>query len=70
MIPVLLAMLGIVSLAGLVCVYVAFPRRGRQVPNAAWLGRALSSGVSRLPTLDNRRGERREDHRVPLELLR
>ncbi len=60
MIPVLVSMLGIVLVAGLVVVYVAFPHRGRQVPNAPWLGRAMRSGVARLPTLDNRR-------RVPAE---
>lgn len=70
MVPVLLALLGILLLAVLVVVYVAFPHRGRQVPNAAWLGRALATGVSRLPTLGDREqtptGERRglfEQHR-------
>ena len=55
MIPVLLAMLGIVLLAVLVVVYVAYPHRGQDVPNAAWLGDAMRKGVARLPTLDNER---------------
>ena len=52
MIPVLLAMLGIVLLAALVVVYVAFPHRGIEVPHAAWLGRAISAGIGWVPTLD------------------
>ena len=31
-VPILLAMLGIVLLAGLVVVYVAYPHRGQDVP--------------------------------------
>lgn len=49
----LLAMLGIVLLAGLVVVYVAFPHRGHQVPSAPWIGKAMRKGVDALPTLDN-----------------
>ena len=52
MISVLLAMLGIVLLAALVVVYVAFPHRGIEVPHAAWLGRAISAGIGWVPTLD------------------
>ena len=55
MVAILLAMLGIVVLAGLVVVYVAYPRRGQAVPNAPWLGRLMRHGVKRLPTLSNRR---------------
>lgn len=55
MILVLLAMLGIVLLAALVLVYVAFPRRGHAVPSLPWVGEALRRGVARLPTLDNHR---------------
>lgn len=54
MISVLLAMLGIVALAGLVVLYVAYPHRGQDVPNAAWVGDVMRKGVDRLPTLDNR----------------
>ena len=54
LILVVLAMLGIVLLAGLVMVYVAFPHRGEDVPTAPWVGEAMRKGVDRLPTLDNR----------------
>lgn len=53
MITVLLAMLVIVTLAGLVVVYVAYPHRGEEVPNAPWVGDAMRRGVAMLPTLDN-----------------
>ena len=61
MVPILLAMLGIVLLAVLVVVYVAYPHRGEDVPRAAWLGRTLRKGVERLPTLDNRDDRARRD---------
>ena len=54
MVFILLAMLGIVALAGLVVVYVAYPHRGHDVPAAPWVGEAMRAGVDRLPTLDNR----------------
>jgi len=54
LVPILLAMLGIVLLAGLVVVYVAYPYRGEDVPNAAWVGVAMRKGADRLPTLDDR----------------
>lgn len=53
MIWILLSMLVILGLAALVFLYVAYPHRGRPVPNAEWLGEAMSRGVDRLPTLDN-----------------
>ena len=53
MIWILLSMLFILGLASLVVVYVAYPHRGRPVPNAEWLGDAMNRGVDRLPTLDN-----------------
>ncbi len=37
----MLAMLAIVLLAALVVLYVAFPHRGQDVPNAPWVGDAL-----------------------------
>jgi hypothetical protein len=58
-VPVLIAMLGIVVLAGLVVVYVAYPHRGQEVPSAPWVGRAMRRGVRRLPTLDNQAAELR-----------
>jgi hypothetical protein len=54
----LLAMLVIVLMAGLVILYVAYPRRGEEVPNAAWIGDALRRGVAKLPTLANQGGPR------------
>ncbi|HLN79071.1 MAG TPA: hypothetical protein VK204_18655 [Nocardioidaceae bacterium] len=53
-------MLGILVLAGTVVVYVAFPHRGEEVPNAPWVGDALRKGVDMLPTLDNQREWERE----------
>ena len=58
MVAIVLAMLGIVALAGLVVLYVAYPRRGQAVPNAPWLGEAMRKGVNRLPTVDNQRDQR------------
>ncbi len=58
MISILIAMLGIILLAGLVVVYVAYPHRGEEVPNAPWVGDAMRKGVHLLPTLDNQ-GESR-----------
>ncbi len=53
MIWIMLAMLGIVALACLVVVYVAFPHRGAEVPSMPWVGRVMRRGVDRLPTVDN-----------------
>ena len=64
MIAVLVALLVIVVLAGTVVVYVAYPRRGEDVPNAPWVGEALRRGVAKLPTLDNR-GDERSYGRAP-----
>jgi hypothetical protein len=63
---VLLAMLGIVLLASLVVVYVAYPHRGQEVPSAPWIGEAMRKGVARLPTLGNRSG-REAEHEDDLE---
>ena len=63
MISVLLAMFAILFLAGLVVVYVAYPHRGEDVPNAPWVGDALRRGVDRLPTLDNQTDEQKYDAR-------
>ena len=64
MVAILLAMLGIVVLAGLVVLYVAYPHRGQAVPNAPWLGEAMRKGVNRLPTVDNQRDQRDQRERV------
>jgi hypothetical protein len=50
-----LTMLAIMLVAGVVVIYVAFPHRGEDVPNAPWVGEAMRKGVQRLPTLDNQR---------------
>ena len=47
----LVLLVGLV-VAGLIGVYVSFPRRGQEVPRAAWLGHAMQRGVDALPTLD------------------
>jgi hypothetical protein len=58
-ITVLLAMFGILVVAGLVVVYVAYPHRGQDVPTAPWVGEAMRKGVRRLPTLDNQSDEQK-----------
>jgi hypothetical protein len=45
----------ILALAAAIVVYVAFPRRGRDVPHVPWVGKAMRQGVKALPTLDNQR---------------
>jgi hypothetical protein len=55
-------MLVILALAGLVVLYVAYPHRGEQVPNAPWVGDALRKGVEALPTLDNQRQQGANGH--------
>ena len=59
MFAILLVMLGIVVLAALVVVYVAFPHRGHDVPSAPWVGDAMRKGVNLLPTLDNQTDEQK-----------
>ncbi len=63
------AMLGILVLAGIVVLYVAFPHRGEQVPAAPWLGKVLRKGVDVAPTLDNTSDEV-ELPAEPLDLTR
>ncbi len=55
MLVVFVAMLVILALAGLVAAYVAYPRRGADLPALPWVGDALQKGVEALPTLDNQR---------------
>jgi hypothetical protein len=62
-VAILFAMIGIVVLAGLVVLYVAYPHRGESVPNAPWLGEAMRKGVNRLPTVDNQRENQRGNQR-------
>jgi hypothetical protein len=58
-ISILLAMVFIVALAGLIVLYVAYPHRGEDVPNAPWVGDAMRKGVNLLPTLDNQSDEQK-----------
>jgi len=50
---IILVMFVILALAGLVVTYVAFPHRGEEVPNAPWLGEAMTKAVEAAPTIDN-----------------
>ncbi|CAN5635051.1 hypothetical protein BH10ACT10_BH10ACT10_26080 [soil metagenome] len=60
---ILFAMIAILLIAGVVVVYVAYPHRGEDVPNAPWVGDALRKGVNLLPTLDNQTEEQKYDAR-------
>ena len=62
MIAIIVTMLAILVLAGVVVVYVAFPHRGEDVPNAPWVGDAMRKGVGVLPTLDKQRDEEHQPH--------
>jgi hypothetical protein len=61
MLTIVLAMLGIMVLAGGIVLYVAFPHRGEDVPRTPWVGDAMRKGVDLLPTLHNQRAK--EDQR-------
>jgi hypothetical protein len=50
-------MLGILLVAGLVVVYVAFPHRGEDIPGAGWLGDAMNRAADAVPTLEEEEGE-------------
>ena len=63
MTSILVAMIAILLIAGLVVVYVAYPHRGEDVPNAPWVGDAMRKGVNLLPTLDNQTEEQKYDAR-------
>lgn len=60
MLSILLVMGVILVLAAAVVLYVAFPRRGQDVPHAPWVGDAMRQGVKSLPTLGNQRDNERE----------
>jgi hypothetical protein len=53
---ILLAMLLIIAVAVLVVVYVAYPHRGQEMPNAPWVGEALKRTVDAVPTLEGEGG--------------
>jgi hypothetical protein len=52
---IVLSMLVILILALLVAAYVAYPRRGADLPALPWVGDALGRGVEALPTLREER---------------
>lgn len=52
MITIVIAMLVILTIAGLVTAYVAFPHRGEALPAVPWLGDAMRKGVDALPVLE------------------
>ena len=52
MLFVLIAMLVVLVVAGLVVVYVAFPHRGEEVPNAPWLGDMMNRAADAAPLLE------------------
>jgi hypothetical protein len=58
MLWMLLILLLSLALAGAVVVYVAYPRRGEEVPHVPWLGDAMKRGVASLPTIGNLEGQR------------
>ena len=51
MLVLILIMAVIVAVAALVVTYVAYPHRGEEVPNAPWLGEAMSRAADAVPTL-------------------
>jgi hypothetical protein len=67
MIFILLAMLVILVVAGLVVVYVAYPHRGQEMPNAPWVGEALRKTVDAVPTFSVDDHEGAEDDHEPAE---
>lgn len=57
MLPILLAMLVIIAIAGLVLFYVAFPHRGETPEKAEWLGDAMTRAADKVTTLDETDGD-------------
>jgi hypothetical protein len=54
---ILLAMVLILAVAVLVVVYVAYPHRGEEMPNAPWVGEALKRTVDAVPTIEGEGGK-------------
>jgi hypothetical protein len=52
-----LVMVFILVVAGLVITFAAFPHRGQQVPQAPWLGEAMTRVAQRAPLLDREQDE-------------
>jgi hypothetical protein len=57
MLYLIIAMFVIVVLAVLTVVFVAFPFRGRDIPNAVWLSNAMGSAADRIPLDDEYAGQ-------------
>lgn len=49
MLAIVLVMFGILLLAGLVVLYVAFPHRGAKMPVVPWVGRLMRKGADKVP---------------------
>ena len=62
MLLIVLMMVGILLVAGVVVVYVAFPHRGEDIPGAPWLGDAMSRAADAAPLLEEEEVE--ETYRV------
>ena len=56
---IVLMMLGILLVAGVVVVYVAFPHRGEDIPGAPWLGDAMNRAAHAVPVLED---EEQDEH--------
>jgi hypothetical protein len=61
MLVLTLIMLAIVAMAALVVTFVAYPHRGQEVPNAAWLGDAMARAAEAAPTLPTEGDEPADD---------
>jgi hypothetical protein len=59
---ILLAMVVIIAVAVLVVVYVAYPHRGEEVPNAPWVGEALKRTVDAVPTIEGEGDKPSNEH--------
>ncbi len=53
MVPIVVAMVLILVLAGLVAVYVAYPHRGERMPATPWLGDAMAKAADAAPVLED-----------------
>jgi hypothetical protein len=49
---VFIVMLGVLVVAGLVVLYVAYPHRGEELPAAPWLGEAMSRAADAAPLVE------------------
>ncbi|MBC9732283.1 hypothetical protein [Nocardioides marmotae] len=62
MLTISVVMLLILLVAGLVVTFVAFPHRGHQVPQAPWLGDAMTRLADRAPVLHHEAEDRPAHH--------